>query len=267
MNITSNQAQTHIKNHPCFHHPIFTNWATVNPEYEIVGALFHQIRCFCDSTRPGHHFPEALAKHGFLEESKLQKEIVESESGHGSELARMAGYIVNKAAKKIIIDDVYDQEKVQIKLKQLSDKYLENTPNYDKKTGFAFETAKARNIFERRKEMDEKSTWYNTGVTLALETISHQHLIPGEKYCLVDSGNYEVSLNDDEMHYLEEHWGELGAEKHHEQNAFQILDSALDTNNAVFVMRGINDFLNSLNAMWDFLDTHLLRAKVIEQVV
>jgi hypothetical protein len=54
-----NQLVQLIKDHRCYKHPVFSNWAKVNPSTEKIGALFHHIRSFCDSTRPGWNFPKA----------------------------------------------------------------------------------------------------------------------------------------------------------------------------------------------------------------
>src|SRR5437867_7227434 len=89
-----------IRGHRCYTHPIYEHWAAVNPNTETVGALFHQIRNFCDATRPGHNFPAALKQHQLSNESALLQEIVESEENHGPELATMAGYIVNRVANR-----------------------------------------------------------------------------------------------------------------------------------------------------------------------
>jgi len=174
----------------------------------------------------------------------------------------MAGHILNKSAEQKIISDVFNQNLVESKLKAYSDSILKNIPGYDKETGLALQTRKARAVFFRRNKMDRENTWRNIGSTIALETISHQHLIPGEKHCLIDNKLYSVNLKDNEMHYLEEHWGELGAEKEHEANALQILDSIINKKNAKFIMEGVNDFLNSLYALWNFLDSVLLQSGI-----
>lgn len=248
----------YIISHPCYSHPVFQNWAQANPEPAVIGALFHQIRKFCDSTRPGLNFPEALDKLGLDEESKLQQEIIESESGHGPELAMMAGYIINKAAGKEVIENVYDQLAVEKKLKEYSDMLLEKLPGYQLQEGLTAQTSKAIDVFLRREKTDEINTWRNIGATIALETISHNHLIPGEKLALIDSNLYDVDMEDNQMHYLKEHWGELGAEAHHEENAFKILDSIVDERNLQYVMEGVDDFLTSVNDMWNLLDSALL---------
>lgn len=248
----------YIKSHRTFRHPIFSNWAAANPEPEVVGALFHQIQSFCASTRPGWNFPEALGQHGLSQQSKLVQEIVDSESGHGPELATMAGYIVNRRAERRVCPDVSNQEAVESQLRAESDRILGSLPGYDPKTGLARQTRKAIKVFDRRKLTDRESTLRNLGSALALEMISNGHLIPGEKQCLVDSGLYGVRMEDPEMHYLFEHWGEVGAEQQHEQNAVSAISTVLDEQTEPFIMEGVNDFLNSLEGMWDLLDSALL---------
>lgn len=265
MSISIHDLVQRIKNHRCYSHPIFKNWAKVNPEPEVMGALFHQIQNFCASTRPGWNFPVALKEHGLHKQSELLNEIVASESGHGPELATMAGYIINQSAGHPLLPDLYNQHQVEAQLKEYSDQFLSDLPGYDKKTGLTAQVRKAIGIFDRRKMTNVESVYRNLGTTLALEMISNQHLIPGEKHCLVDSGLYQADLDAPEMHYLLEHWGEVGAEQHHEQNAITAVELALNTPYANLVIEGVDDFLSSLTGLWDVLDAALLQSGVVEQ--
>jgi hypothetical protein len=88
--------------------------------------------------------------------------------------------------------------------------------------------------------------------------ISNRHLIPGEKDCLVDAGLYGASLEDQEMHYLLEHWGEIGAEQQHEKNAIAAVGSVLNDDTETLIVEGVDLFLDSLVALWDVLDAALL---------
>jgi len=248
----------YIKSHRCYSHPVFENWAKVNPGPETVGALFHQIQNFCASTRPGGNLPVALSEIGLDTQSDLIQDIVESEEDHGPELATMAGHIVNKAAGRPVFSDLYDQKGVEHGLKAYSDQLLGSLPGYDAQTGLMPQTAKAISVFDGRQMTDRESTFRNLGTALALEMISNRQLIPGEKHALVDSGLYEVSMDEAPMHYLLEHWGEVGAEAMHEQNAMQAVASVLDEETEALVMEGAKDFLDSLCALWDLLDSSLL---------
>jgi hypothetical protein len=67
------------------------------------------------------------------------------------------------------------------------------------------------------------------------------------------------------MHYLLEHWGEVGAEQHHEQNARTAVELALKTEYAHLVIEGADDFLDSLTGLWDVLDAALLQSGVATQ--
>lgn len=230
------------------------------PEHETVGALFHQIQCFCASTRPGRSVPAALEEIGLSNESKLIQEIAESEEDHGPELATMAGFILNKAAGAEICSDLYDQEDVEAKLKDYSDKILGSLPGYDPETGLMMQTRKAISVFDRRKQSDRDSTYRNLGTALALEIISNRQLIPGEKHCFVDSGIYGTSLEEAEMHYLLEHWGETGAEEQHEKNAMDAVSSVLNEETAPLIVEGADEFLDSLAGVWDLLDSALLHS-------
>jgi hypothetical protein len=254
----------YIHNHRCFSHPIFDNWAAVRPDVDTVGALFHQIQKFCASTRPGWSFAEALAKHGMPEQSKLIQEIVDSENGHGPELATMAGYILNKTSRRQICPDVDNQEAVEAKLRDYSDKLLASLPGYDHGEGLAIQTRQAISVFEGRKKADRESTIRNLGAAIALEMVSNGHLIPGEKRCLVDSGIYMVSMNDREMHYLVEHYGEIGAEQQHEKNAIAAVAAILNDETEPLIMEGVRNFLDSLERFWDFLDSALLQSGYAE---
>lgn len=249
-----------IESHRCYTHPVFINWAKADPEPEVVGALFHQIQNFCSSTRPGWNFPAALKEHGLTEQSALMQEIVLSESGHGPELATMAGFIVNRAARRPVFEDLDNQFEIEDKLKEFSDQILGSLPGYDKVSGLTSQVRRAIAVFDQRKLTDVDSTYRNLGIALALEMISNRQLIPGEKHCLVDSGLYETDLDAPEMHYLLEHWGEVGAEQHHEANARAAVAAALDTPYAAIVVNGAEDFLDSLASVWDLLDSSLLQS-------
>ncbi len=248
-----------VKNHRCYSHPVFQDWARVAPGPKVVGALFHQIQKFCAATRPGWNFPSALKAIGMEMQSRLMQEIVESEGNHGPELATMAGYILNISAGRVICEDLSDQTAIEAKLKDFSDELLGALPGYDLDTGLSIQARRAIGVFDRRKEADPASTYRNLGTALALEMISNRHLIPGEKYCLIDSGIYGVHLEDPEMHYLLEHWGEIGAEQQHERNAVAAVES-VPQNRVALVMEGAVGFLDSLSSLWDLLDSSLLQS-------
>jgi len=108
--------------------------------------------------------------------------------------------------------------------------------------------------------VDKDATYRNLGTALALEMISNRQLIPGEKHALVDSGVYKANLNEAEMHYLLEHWGEVGAEQQHEKNAIEAVGLVADERAQRLIKEGADDFLNSLTALWDLLDTSLLQS-------
>jgi hypothetical protein len=256
----------HVKSHRCYTHPIFENWAKVAPGPEVVGALFHQIQNFCASTRPGLNFPEALQKNGLADQSALMQEIVESEANHGPELATMAGHIVNRAAGTAVCRDLYDQQAVEGKLKEFSDTILGSLPGYDPDTGLTTQAREAIAVFQRRVLSDADNTYRNLGTALALEMISNRQLIPGEKHCLIDSGVYKTTLNEAEMHYLLEHWGEVGAEQQHEKNAVKAVSLITEEHSRRLVKEGADDFLNSLTALWDLLDTSLLQSGYVRRL-
>lgn len=251
---------TEVKTHRCYSHPIFEHWAQMHPPATVIGALFHHIRCFCDATRPGGNLPEGLRRIGLPAESSLLQEIVESEEDHGPELAMMAGHILNRVDAKIVCSDLKNQQAVEGFLKHCSDEILGSLPGYDAVTGLMPQTRRARAVFDRRLLTDSSSIYQNLGTALALEIISNRHLIPGEKKCLIDAGLYGASLEEPEMHYLKEHFGETGAEAHHEQNAIEAVSTLLNAENEVLIREGALEFLNALASLWDFLDSTLLGA-------
>lgn len=257
---TVNELVEKIKTHRTYSHPFFQNWARAKPDAHVVGALFHQIQNFCASTRPGGAFPDALKEHGLLKQSQLLNEIVESEDGHGPELATMAGYVVNQAAGKPVCRDLYNQQAVEAQLKEFSDQIFGGVEGYEKVAGLTPQTRRAIGVFDYRNRSDLSSTYRNLGAALALEIISNRHLIPGEKHCLIDSKLYQADLHTPEMHYLLEHWGEVGAEQQHEKNAIEAVASAFDNpKHAKSAVTGAEDFLDSLEAFWDSLDSALVQ--------
>ena len=249
-----------VESHRCYSHPVFLHWVEARPGVEALGALFHQIRSFCDATRPGGCMPAALRRHGLDRQSRLLAEIVASEENHGPDLAVMAGHVLNRAAGRAIVPDLTDQHAVEARLKEASDRLLGALPGYDSRTGLTVQCRRARAVFARRDADDRESVIRNLGTAIALEMISNRHLIPGEKHALVDSGLYGVSLDEPEMHYLEEHWGEVGAEAQHEQNALLAVESLLDDETTPLILDGAREFLDALAGLWDVLDAALLQS-------
>ena len=174
----------------------------------------------------------------------------------------MAGFIVNRAANRDVCPDLADQEAVERRLREDSDRLLGSLPGYDAETGLTLQAARAIAVFERRALSDRESTLRNLGTALALEIISNRQLIPGEKHCLVDSGLYGATLEDPEMHYLLEHYGEAGAEEQHERNALAAVASVLGHDSGALLLEGANDFLEALAGLWDVLDASLLGSGV-----
>ncbi|AWN31401.1 MULTISPECIES: hypothetical protein [unclassified Streptomyces] len=246
-----------IKTHRVFDHPLYEHWAATPPSAEVSGALFHQVQSFCAATRPGGEFPTALRSLGWNEQALLIEEIVDSESGHGPELATMAGHIVNRTGSPVF-DDVYDTTRVEAWLKSSSDRLLAGLPGYDRETGLTPQAAAAIEVFRRRFSSEAETTVRNLGTALALEIISNQSLIPGEKRALIDSGHYKADLDEPEMHYMAEHWGDDGAEQQHEANVIKAVSSVMDASNSEQIEQGVEDFLSSLCALWDVLDAALL---------
>lgn len=254
-----------VKTSRVYSHPFYEHWAAAAPTPDVSSALFHQVQKFCASTRPAGVFPEALRSEGFDNSAGLLDEIVESESGHGPELATMAGHVINCSGAGTIYPDVYATERVEAGLKQASDRLLGQLPGYDPVTGHTAQAEAAIAVFRRRYDAERETTMKNLGTALALEIISNQSLIPGEKAALVDSGHYGVKITDPEMHYLEEHWGECGAEQQHEKNVIAAVDALLTRDTADQLTEGVQDFLITLGGLWDVLDAALLNSGLARQ--
>jgi len=253
-----------IKAHRLFSHPMFDHWAQSAPPPEVLGAMFHQIQCFCASTRPGLNFPTGLRSIGLERASELIEAIVASESGHGPELATMAAYVINQIADRPVFSDLYDQAAIESTLKKFSDDIMGGLPGYDQATGLTTQARTAIGVFEKRNLSDADSTLTSLGASLALEIVSNQHLIPGEKASLVDSGLYGVSLEEEAMHYLAEHWGECGAEQQHEKNVIEAIDAVMTPENEELIFNGAFNFLESLARLWDIIDASLLQSGIRE---
>ncbi|WP_233201321.1 hypothetical protein [Chromobacterium alticapitis] len=186
-------------------------------------------------------------------------EIADSEQGHGPDLARMAGHIVNLGAGSVVFDDLEGQSAVEAGLKRYSDQLLGGLPGYDRASGLTRQAREAIAIFRQRDRTDPESTLRNLGIAFALELISNRSLIPGEKRALIDSGHYGLGLDDPEMHYLFDHWGECGAEQQHEQNVRLAIAGALNVETRPLIEAGIDAFLDALAALWDVIDSRVLQ--------
>lgn len=169
----------------------------------------------------------------------------------------MAGHIVNRTGSQVF-DDVYDTARVEAWLKSSSDQLLSGLPGYDRETGLTPQAKAAIEVFRRRFSSDAETTVRNLGTALALEIISNQSLIPGEKRALIDSGHYKADIDEPEMHYMAEHWGDAGAEQQHEANVIRAVTSVMDASNSAQIEQGVEDFLESLSVLWDVLDAALL---------
>lgn len=247
-----------VINHRVFAHPMFQHWAQGPVPAAESAALFHQLQNFCASTRLGLAFPEALRHMGLDVQADLMSEIEISEGGHGPDLARMAGHIVNLSAGREVFGDLGNQAEVEAGLKRYSDQLLGDEPGYDPVSGLTSQARAAIAVFHERGRNDRESTFRNLGVAFALELISNRSLIPGEKQALIDAGHYGTSLDNPQMYYLLDHWGECGAEQQHEQNVRQAIAGTLDAETEPLILAGMDAFLESLAALWDVIDDRLL---------
>lgn len=241
-----------VRGHRLYGHPIWTRWQRCLPPAPVTGALFHQWQKFCASTRPGFVFPEGLRNLGWFDQSDLIERIATDEQGHGTELARMAGHIVNRCDRTEIFPDVSARRTVEAGLKAYSDQLLGSLPGYDRYEGLTAQAAAAINVFERRGKHDPVTTVMNLGTALALAVTGTGSIIAGQKRALVDSGHYQVSIDDPEMRYLRQH------RESDETDVVHAVATVLDEETGHLIERGVDDFLDSVSALLDLLDSALL---------
>jgi hypothetical protein len=247
--------------HSVMSHPIFDHLKQVAPSGEHLGAFFDQVQHFCAATRSSRSLPQALREIGLPGVATHIDAIAESESGHGKDLAMMIAYIMNKSGEAWH-PNITDSVNIELKLReQCSDVLFFHLPIYDREMGMLLQTRDAIKTFEAREKCDLYSVAYSLGVTIALEAVSHRHLIPGEIAAL--TGAYGVSLTEPEMKYLAEHGGEGGAEEEHEQYAIDAIVqfTASDLMNEKMrdaMHHGARDFCDRLAELWDALDVIVL---------
>ncbi|MEO7732257.1 MAG: hypothetical protein ABIY55_14895 [Kofleriaceae bacterium] len=255
------QAQTlvdHIRNHRAYNHPLFHHWAEVRPDAETIGALFHHIQRLCACTRPALNFENGLNRLQLDEESEILASIIKSEADHGPQLATMAAHIANRRSGKPLFIDLTDQHAVEAQLAEYSQRKLGAFPGYSAATSSLPEDRRVWEVFDRRANDDAEFTYLNIGALLAIELLANGHIIPGEVHCLLESGLYGLDIDDREMEYLKEHAGEAGAENWHERAAIRAVEGVLSPSNEQLVVKGANDCLDSIAALWDVLDKGLL---------
>lgn len=248
----------HIRDHRCYNHPLFHHWAAVKPDGETIGALFHHIQRLCSCTRPALKFENGLNQLKLDEESEILASIIKSEADHGPQLATMAAHIVNQRSGKVLFSSLTDQQGVEARLAEYSQRKLGAMPGYNAATSSLPEDRRVWEVFGRREHDDPDSTYLNIGALLAIELLANGHIIPGEVHCLLDAGLYGLDMEDPEMEYLKEHAGEAGAENWHERAAIRAVEGVLNPANADLVLKGANDCLDAIAALWDALDKGLL---------
>lgn len=248
----------HIRAHRCYRHPIFMHWAEVRPDPRAVGALFHHIQTLCACTRPGCAFTDGLAALEYAEGTDILRRIVQSEEDHGPQLATMAGFIVNRAAREPVFSDLSDQVAIEDGLRSSSRHLFGALPGYDRGAATLVQDRAVRTVFELREKADPESTYRNVGSLLAIEMLANNHIIPGEQSCLIDSGYYGDIADAPEMHYLREHGGEAGAESWHEQEAIRAVAGVLRHDTEALIRQGADACLDTIVGLWDLLDVTLL---------
>ncbi|MBP7057017.1 hypothetical protein KBB08_00830 [Candidatus Gracilibacteria bacterium] len=184
----------HSTTHPVFDHPIYETIAKT-PLYRDQMLLYWQgMGSYCAPTREGHALPQVLAKAGMVDASQLVASIFASEAGHETELEITARYLAEQCRTR--------EQIVRAKIKSL--RHL-------------------RAIFDERKSTNPRTISHNLGVLLGIEKLANRNIIPGEVAAFISSGHYGCHLNTPEMHYLAEHYGELGAEEDHERKIVAVV--------------------------------------------
>lgn len=148
---------------------------------------------YCKPTRNAGRWLRALPARHKETKDALWK-VFESESGHEKTLAIMAQYLIERCEVRVDLAAKISQQKRQI------DPTLQ-----------AF-----KNLLAKRESKKTVDTPHNIGTMLGIERLANQNIIPGEVKAFIDSNHYGVKLSDPEMHYLVEHYGELGAEAWHQ---------------------------------------------------
>ncbi len=207
-----------LNTHPVFEHPIYKQIAYQKLDQESMKSFWRHMGKYCALTRPGHNFIPSLRTAGLTQTADNMESIIASEAGHGKELETMAQYLIGKTITCSQLKKVFK---------------LDTIPSLQE----------MEQIFAVRKSLDPKNIPYNLGVTLALEILANQNIIPGEVEAFVDCGHYQVSLTDPETHYLAEHAGEAGAEAHHEKLITEAITQLKDAEHIIQgqLTTGIND--------------------------
>ena len=245
-----------IRSHRCYHHPMFEHWVKVKPSWEAIGAFYHHMQCTCSASRPGWNFERGLMMLGA--QTKTLRDIVASEENHGPHLATMTGFLMNRAAGRIICPDLHDQAAIEAVMRDCSRRYFGNLPGYDWETGRMKQDRRVAMVYGRRKAIDLDSTYRNIGTLIATEINASGHVFPGELESLFESGYYGVKRDDPEMEYLFEHAGSEGAEAWHAETAIAATAEVLNRENEALIREGADEILDALAEMWDVLDTALL---------
>lgn len=252
------QLVTYIRAHRCLNHPIFHHWAQVNPSAEVIGAFFHHQQTACNATRPGRNFDQGLTNMDMAEATQTLKEIVASEEDHGPHLARMAGFLMNRASGRTIHPDLDDKEGIEEVMRNCSRTFFSHLPGYDPGPGFLKQDRAVRQVLMRRELTDRDSTYRNIGTLVAVEMLAAEHVFPGEMKCLIESGFYRATANDREMEYLIEHWGESGAEAWHSEKSIAAARPLMNEETEPLMFAGAAECLDAISNLWDILDSTLL---------
>lgn len=178
---------------PVFNHEIYDYMAQQPLNSAQMRLWWDGMGNYCKPTRnPGQWLRALPATHKATKEALMK--VFESESGHEKTLAIMAQHLIERCEVRVELAAKISQEKRQI------------APPLQ-----AF-----KNLLAKRESKNTIDTPHNLGTMLGIERLANQNIIPGEVKAFIDSKHYRVKLSDPEMHYLEEHYGELGAESWHQ---------------------------------------------------
>ncbi len=175
---------------------------------------WHGMGNYCKPTRAAGQWLSAMHDKPRAEELKS---VFASEQGHEETLTIMAKYLIARCEVRNDLAAQLLQQKRRI-------------------------TRPLRTVIQllaKRKSTNPADTSYNIGTMLGIERLANQSIIPGEVKAFVDSRHYHALLSDTEMHYLDEHYGDLGAESWHQATLEKISEIVGQRNEVVIAEQAI----------------------------
>jgi hypothetical protein len=211
-----------IEAHRALRHPLFQEMAKHKLSLKYRELFFREMGEFCRASRDFGVLADHLDRwniKGNAEAAQAVREIAKSEEDHAAEFEAMA-------------------------------KHLTENPEFSATDGERFQaTERAAGHFSTRRSESRLLVDASLGALIAVELLTHRHIIPGEITAFVTSGHYGVSLDDPGMQYLKNHAGDLRAESKHEELVLTRVAN-LETNIFSF---GATEFLDDVATWYDIL--------------